>query len=1210
MRNIFLTFIYILFFGIGCKGETVNFKDQNLFWDGFLQQSGITLFTLFDDFPALKSGLSKVNPEAFNFELNRSLESVDGSLADALLSLASLFQNEAGGLRDTLRYLAGELEFLRLADPTLFQGASVSFEKIRRAPGELVPSLIPISNTGFQQLLSTKSESDLRISIDYLIGNLTDSDTLSFVDTIDDLVGKMLTKNSNVRAGLTNTLTGFFRMKDSELSSSLADILGGIGEGFSVRLGVGSGFKKPGTALKELFVNWEEFYTSQGSSFSGAYSTNQHSSQIRFWIRDLLLQIRQLVATPSTLIENPNDPYLGKIATSFRNLGFTNNLNRSNASLLEMLTLDLNGRNRTLNASADSLSLLEHLLFTIGIANEFGYFWSNDPTSPQIESASGGILTLGDSLFSLASKLGSIGVVVRDANGSVGANSLTLNNSDSAIQVGDSVLGVGIPAGTTVGNTNSGSIVLSTNIISNLNQSPVTFRRSTSISNLGVAAVLWNSGISGRVKRDGQTETISLNTPALSRLENDTILTGANDPIYTKTLPWILAGLSSVLYSGQGPYYNPNRTNDSGEILTLDNRVYRSSSGVDITFKKNWNTSRYKITVRNANNNEVRYAGLGGTDFPSTDTGNGSFYTIPEIPIPESERAVGSDEEAFYKNFVWYLYQKRFVLVIPVALEALGDTIQDSIYVVIVANGLKGLVDVKPFCSSVQCSENDSGRWRQANLLLKNNIKVPGNLENFSNLPGDSAFLLEVWGYGISASVSTPFGFVDDTTFQQVYRLLFSKFASPSQFYGPIPPAIAAQFPSIERLGFLTESTVTPNQVNSEWNKRNHLLPIVAAIANASVLTSNSTTNRNSFLLLSNLVQVLNRPYVLDASDPTAQSDGDDTAFPNRTVLIRQFRVRGYSGNFGMRSPSMPNLSLYYPSSSLRSHLSFLIENQRKWNDGILNGIAKGSFMESVSRFLYSFGNPVKSTERNQTIIGLQQLLFELKLPSESTSLSQFSMEGFGLSVEEFLERWINIRGKNINHSSYEALDDAETVFSTLLNGKSPYSYTQNIKEILLVLTNADLTSGDIQAFLRWAGQLFESQSGQKRRTLRILLSEKIPPLLNQLKGQMRPLLAVLESLTRPSWFMDFFYTQVRSDFPIEAVWIDLERFFTSSMIQKQTRDKNDLFYNISEICNLFSQLLRAPKRPMNAEYWFVDQVNRYNELSLFDRFNFLFSKK
>ena len=31
----------------------------------------------------------------------------------------------------------------------------------------------------------------------------------------------------------------------------------------------------------------------------------------------------------------------------------------------------------------------------------------------------------------------------------------------------------------------------------------------------------------------------------------------------------------------------------------------------------------------------------------------------------DSERAVSSDEEAFYKNFQWLLYEKRFVVIIP-----------------------------------------------------------------------------------------------------------------------------------------------------------------------------------------------------------------------------------------------------------------------------------------------------------------------------------------------------------------------------------------------------------------------------------------------------------------------------------------------------------------------------------------------------------------
>ncbi len=288
---------------------------------------------------------------------------------------------------------------------------------------------------------------------------------------------------------------------------------------------------------------------------------------------------------------------------------------------------------------------------------------------------------------------------------------------------------------------------------------------------------------------------------------------------------------------------------------------------------------------------------------------------------------------------------------------------------------------------------------------IKNNFKASGDLENFSNIAGDSTLLIEAWGYGISADSNTNFGFVDETTFQQIYRLLFAKFSSPNQFYGPIPPAISAQFPCLERLGFISGTEVLPESIqkeNSSWNLRNHLLPYVAALANSLVRTSSSTNNRNSFNLLTNIIQVLNRPFVTDAIDRTASSDTNDSAFPNRNIVIRQYKVRGYSGVFGMRSPSMPVLSLYYPNATLRSQLSFLIENSRRWNDGILSSLSKGNFFRGLGTFLFHFGSKENEQARSQMILGLQQFVSEFRTADESPTPNQFAVDAIGTDVEIF----------------------------------------------------------------------------------------------------------------------------------------------------------------------------------------------------------------
>ncbi len=1196
-----------------CKGEDVDFKDKSIFLDGLLAGSGINLFTLFDDFPALKSGLSRLNANDFNFKLNQSLESIRPSLPESLFALGFLFKEEQNAIRNLFFFLSQEMSRLRINNANLFDSMVPGIEKIRNASGSFLTNILPITNQGLNHLLNTKSEETISSQIEYLNSILEDPETKEFLEKTELIFEKMFVKNQTLRSGITNLLSGFFKSKDSTLVNSFTETLGGLGDGFSKKSGVGSGFKSAGTSLKELFVNIENHFTVTGTNFTADYNETGHSARIQPSVRDFLIQLRQLILPPAQFIQNSSITPLSQFTQSFSELNFTSNLNNANYSFNQMLELDLNGKNRTLDASSESISLLEHLLLTVGIANDFGYFWNNDPTEPQITSMSGGILTIGDSLFSMSSKLSSLGVVVRQGSLNFGSNSISLQNNDSAIQIGDTVRAVGIPDGTTVIGTNSNSVTISNSITSTTPLTPITFKRSTSISNLGVSAVIWNSAISGKVRKNGVIQSISLNTPALSLLQKDSLLTNPNDPIYTKTLPWILGQLSRVLYSGEGPYYNKNRKNESGNIQSFDGRVYRTSDGIDQVYRKTWTTDHYRIFVKNSSNNQILQAGLGGTSFLENDTGLGSAYTIREIEISEDSRAVESDEEEFYKNYQWLLYQKRFVLVIPVALEALGDTIQDSVYIVIVANGLKGLTSVKPYCSNVSCSENDSGRWRYGNFKIKNNFKASGDLENFSNQPGDSAFLIEAWGYGISADSNTNFGFVDETTFQQIYRLLFSKFSSPNQFYGPIPPSISAQIPCLERLGFLSVTEVLSESIkreNSVWNLRNHFLPYIASLANSFVRTSSSSNNRNSFLLLANLIQILNRPYVTDAIDRTASSDTNDSAFPNKNIVIRQYKIRGYSGVFGMRSPSMPVLSLYYPQTTLRSHLSFLIENSRRWNDGILNSLSKGNFFKGLSNFLFQLGAKENEEARSQMILGLQQFISEFRNIDEFPNSNQFAADAIGSEVELFFQDWILTRGKNVNSSSYAILDDIETIFANLLNPSSPYTYLNNLREILAVTKEANLTTADISSFLFFSGKVFQKENESSKSTFSAILTEQVPKLLRQTKGRTKAIVRLLESLSKDGLFLNYFFREVRSSYSTADIWKDWERFLKAPMVQLPTRDKNDLFYNIGEISFLFANLIQSPTRPMQTEYWFVDVQNRRDETTLFDRFNFLFSKK
>lgn len=162
-------------------------------------------------------------------------------------------------------------------------------------------------------------------------------------------------------------------------------------------------------------------------------------------------------------------------------------------------------------------------------------------------------------------------------------------------------------------------------------------RSKNDCTDLGSAKIFKEANILAETYRNGNVFKYDLNTPALCLLEGnskgDIICLDYNsdsyvdaDPIYAKTLPWVFGWLVRVLFKGEGPFYVETPT----------------------TYVDTWTTSNYKIKVRNGD-----FAGLGGIQNPS---GNGTYYTIKEIPI--INRQVSSTKRHFIKICFGYYTTK------------------------------------------------------------------------------------------------------------------------------------------------------------------------------------------------------------------------------------------------------------------------------------------------------------------------------------------------------------------------------------------------------------------------------------------------------------------------------------------------------------------------------------------------------------------------
>jgi hypothetical protein len=1233
----YLTFlkIFIVFITIVLLGQCSNKSRDldNIFVDGFGSRLGFSLFSLLDNYPSLKNAMTKLTPSEFNARLNESLEVRRSNVPGSLRALRNLLSNPNSNIRESLSKLSFLIERVRTNNTDAYNRLIPALDRIRRSRGNTVPSLIPIQNRGLNHLFKTKSQSDMDQSIDSLIDTLKNPANTEIFRDVEDFFHKTLTKNNNIKIGIAFLLEGLFQgsslPQSGDFRERLAQSVGGLGNSFGKLAGNDEGRKPSGLVLKEFIRNTRHFAIPGGNFFStGAYNTPGHSAEINVFLEDLYIAIRRFIVTPSNFLKNPNQSILSGLSINYNLLGFTNFIERVDFSLVEMGEVDLRGIRRSTSLQADPISSIEHLFFSLSLIDKFGYFWNNDPGQPQIVSQSGGTLTIGDALHSLSSKLITAGVFVRQGDLVNGNNTIHLtgsNTSTVSFPVGYKIIAQGINQDSTISSKTASSVTLTCSsppcVTTSQSNAVITIQdgdpnsENNSVANLGVSAIIWLSSISGDIRKNGNIFSFNLNTPALLMLEGESkgLLKTQNDPIYSKTIPWALGLISEVLYSGKAPYYNKNRQDTSGNVLTSDGKIYRSGDE-DLIYKKSWQTDRYSIPALSSDHPaQNRWVGLGG--FRGADSGYaGSAYTIHEIDIPDSERGVDSDEEAFYKNFQWLLYQKRMVLVIPVAINALAGELREAAYITIIGNGLSGLMKVKPFCRINNCVDSDIGKWLISGQDIKPNFKsMEQDLQTFSSQAGDSVFLLEVWGFGLSGSSVS---FTDDTILNQVFSLLFPKKGAPQEFYGPIPPAIRWNFQAIERLGFTNSGEIIPSAVRENWNRRNKILPLIAAISKTfkDQADNNPANPKDPFRLISEVADILARPYRLDGNDPTAELDSTDSASPNRTVEIPLFRTRGYSGQFGIRSPSMPDSQLYYPDSLLRSPFSILLENNRRQNDGLINLLGRGDLLTGLGSFLYELGRPENASARDRFHTGLQFIMNEIRPNSAITDSSMINLTEVLNDLVNFIIQEVDPSGARLSISNYQnrnIYDEAGEFIYDYLSWESPFGYSRNLADILQSITYARPSLTEISSLLDVLASIFVNSSGNRDYFLTDLIQSDISKLIQSLKGNTRELVGLLEGLTRPGGFLGWFWVRAVSDYSANDLFSDIQRFLLSSEIQTRDKGSNDLFFSAGVLLGLFADLAEKPKIPGGMPHWFPDHYNSAEPTdTVFDRLNFLLSKK
>lgn len=1106
-----------------CADGGKDYADNALFVDG-ISATEVTLFTLLNDYPALKDAFVGLDPVEFNQKLNASLSLRRDSVYQAMRGIEYMTLNPDSGLRPALLRASRVINRIRTQDEDAYRRATAFMERIRQAPSPFIPVVMPISHEGLNYLYNSHTEEELQQKMSDLAETLEDPETETTLKSIEDFLHKALIENGNSRDAIERIVSALGDQdlnRDRFLKSKLVGMIGGIGDMLGRKAGF-SDFRSPDYAVKQLIVNLEEYNTASTGTDSGLniydttsdYNQSLYNSELKTVLSDLYAGIRNLLTPPSSVVIDPSKTVLEDISVNLAELEFPASQSNVDSSLGKMLSVDLKGRNRASDSSSEAVSALESLLFTLVMADIYGYEWNNNPSfssaTPTISGSTQGTLTLGDAAYALRSKIR-----------------------------GDDTL--------------------------------------------SLIRFLYDSKNDGKVSRNNATYSFDINAPALMFLQGNS--RGAMNPvddqddadsIYKKTLPWVLNWIKKIAYEGYGPYYA------AGESPSAN---YQSS----------WNTDSFSIDVEKLN-------GSGSPVLPANEIGIGGFensgetsYTIQEIAV--TDRVADSKEEAFYKNFQWFLYEKRFVLIIPVHARLGASQIQHGVYITVIANGLMGLMDAKPYCELV-CDKEDNGRWKKSGTYIKSDFRTTGvSSLNMSSVPGDSVVLVEAWGYGLDGKGSFAFG--DDVLYGALYdSILFPQ--PPSVFRGLIPPAIAANAEVFGQLGFHGTTRVTAADVESNWDNRNGLLPFVAALAKALDDQTDSSAGKNAYTLLTDLARVAARPYLFRGTEPISG-----------VSAIDQLKITGTGPSFGIRSPSMDD-DLYYQDPALRSIISLLIEDERRYQDGLLNLVSKTDLLSDGVGMLAEFGRPERAAGREKLINGFLDLLDEVKVDADSPTPEQFNIETVFEELRDDIAGYPDSRSSDLDHSDWDGISDSVGFIYDFLANDSPYTLIGNIDALFDVIIDTRPADSEVRALLDIVAAILTEPDTSQSYLLTDIITQNGPGVVRSFIPNARGMTGALEGIASPNTFGPYFLDSVRSSYSIDAVLTDLERFLASPQIQGTGADPNNVLYATGTLMQAFADIAKNGKKPGGVGgYWFQDHWNITEEsTSYFDRLNYVLSRK
>lgn len=358
-------------------------------------------------------------------------------------------------------------------------------------------------------------------------------------------------------------------------------------------------------------------------------------------------------------------------------------------------------------------------------------------------------------------------------------------------------------------------------------------------------------------------------------------------------------------------------------------------------------------------------------------------------------------------------------------------------------------------------------------------------------------------------------------------------------------------------------------------------------------------------------------------------SDGGE----NIALWVPQIANEGGKGSFAYLSPEIAGYENvdYRPRQDLRSFAQLLIENTNNNKaacDGLLPLIANTKLVSKLLAFLQKIGNnegvyadtDAQSDEimqwgaRRRIFYGLEQIVTSIKA-SKGYAYEQgytnssypewmFTKRPEDIDLDIALDEIIGsdtldkglalfVDHRNPNHVNYidgytwnnyyKLMWGIGELMSTkgFTNGK--YCLTEDVIDLIdNTLTKFEATDKQLTALRHTLGMLFtyydkESNSWVNAQELTVLLTQKLPQLMQCYDGHYLNLLQIASILLEDDGFADYFISTLHSDYPSQQIFEELYSFLSNDDPIVGISNPNSLLWkDLQELLVAFLELMDA----------------------------------